>query len=122
MDFSKENNFEACIVKSVDVAKEFNFYKNPDHYPIYFFETNTSGEKTYEEFYTEHEDYTIDKYDSLGFIKSSDKTIRFKEVMNDFNFLFSTNNCTKLEVVNTLKKYVPDFVHIETGKHLDQKM
>ena len=42
--------------------------------------------------------------------------------MNDFNFLFSTNNCTKLEIVNTLKKYVPDFIHIETGKHLDQKM
>ena len=59
---------------------------------------------------------------ALGFIKSSDKTIPFKEVMNDFNFLFSTNNCTKLEIVNTLKKYVPDFIHIETGKHLDQKM
>ena len=122
INFIKENNFEPYIAKSEDEAKEFNFHKNPDHYPIYFFETNTSGEKTYEEFYTEHEDYTIDKYDSLGFIKSLDKTIRFKEVMNDFNFLFSTNNCTKLEVVNTLKKYVPDFVHIETGKHLDQKM
>jgi len=42
--------------------------------------------------------------------------------MNDFNSLFSTPNCTKLEIVNTIKKYVPDFIHIETGKHLDQKM
>ena len=122
IDFLKENNFKPFISKSENEAKEFNFHKNSDYYPIYFFETETSGEKTYEEFYTESEDYIIDEYDSLGFIKSSEKTILFKEVMNDFNSLFSTPNCTKLEIVNTIKKYVPDFIHIETGKHLDQKM
>ena len=80
------------------------------------------SEKTYEEFYTESEDYNIDEYESLGFIKSSEKIILFEEVMNDFNSLFLSHNCTKLEIVKTLKKYVPDFIHIETGKHLDQKM
>ena len=122
IDFLKENNFEPFIVKSENKAKEFNFLKSPDYYPIYFFKTNTSGEKTYEEFYTETENYILDKYDSLGFIKSLDKTILFEEVINDFSSLFSMSNCTKLEIVNTLKKYIPDFTHIETGKHLDQKM
>lgn len=122
VNFIKENNFEPFIVKSENEAKEFNFHKMPEHYPIYFFETNTSGEKTYEEFYTESEDYILDKYDSLGYIKSSENIILFEEVMNDFNSLFSMPNCTKLEIINTLKKYVPDFTHLETGKNLDQKM
>lgn len=108
--------------KSENEAKEFNFHKNSGYYPIYFFKTETSGEKTYEEFFTESEDYNIDKYESLGFINSTEKIILFEEVMNDFNSLFFSNNCTKLEIVETLKKYVPDFIHIETGKHLDQKM
>ena len=37
--------------------------------------------------------------------------------------MFSINaNSSKLDIVNVIKKYVPDFMHIETGKHLDQKM
>ena len=35
--------------------KEFDINNNPGKYPIYFFKTDTSGEKTYEEFYTEME-------------------------------------------------------------------
>ena len=31
-------------------------------------------------------------------------------------------NSEKVDVVAVIKKYVPDFMHIETGKHLDQKM
>ena len=54
--------------------------------------------------------------------KGEEKIILFEEVMNDFNSLFLSHKCTKLEIVETLKKYVPDFIHIETGKHLDQKM
>ncbi len=49
-------------------------------YPIYFFKTDTSGEKTYEEFFTEEEDYNIKKYDSLGFINTPKVQISFEEV------------------------------------------
>ena len=122
LDFLKENGFEPELVKSEKEAKEFDFDSNPSKYPIYFFKTDTSGEKTYEEFYTEEEDYEINKYDALGFIKTLDIKISFEEVEADFELVFSDANSQKSDIVGVIKKYVSDFEHIETGKHLDQKM
>ena len=122
LDFLKENGFEPELVKSEKEAKEFDFDKNPSKYPIYFFKTDTSGEKTYEEFYTEDEDYEINTYDSLGFINTPEIKISFEDVETDFESVFSNSNSGKLDIVKVIKKYVPDFMHIETGKHLDQKM
>jgi FlaA1/EpsC-like NDP-sugar epimerase len=122
LDFLKENGFEPELVQSEKEAKEFDFDKNPNKYPIYFFKTDTSGEKTYEEFFTEEEDYEINKYDSLGFINTPEIKISFEEVEADFENVFNNLNSDKSDIVTIIKKYVPDFMHIETGKHLDQKM
>ena len=122
IDFLKDNGFEPVLVDSEEEAKAFDIEGNPGHYPIFFFETDTSGEKTYEEFYTEEEEYDITKYDSLGFIKASEQKISFNEVIKDFDQLFDNPKTTKADIVLVIKKYVPDFEHIETGKHLDQKM
>ena len=122
LDFIKDNGFIPELVKSEKEAKEFDFDNNPEKYPIYFFKTDTSGEKTYEEFYTDEEDYEIDKHDSIGFIKTSQVEISFEEVLRDFESVFRNQNSNKSDIVNIINKYVPDFMHIETGKHLDQKM
>ena len=122
VDFLRENGFEPELVKSEKEAKEFDFDNNPDKYPIYFFNTDTSGEKTYEEFFTEKEDYEINKYDSLGFINTLDVKISFEDVETNFESVFSDANSQKSDIVGVIKKYVSDFEHIETGKHLDQKM
>jgi len=110
------------LVQSEREAKEFNFDKHPTKYPIYFFTTDTSGEKTYEEFYTEEENYEINTYDSLGFIKPPEIKISFEDVESDFKNVFTNLNSQKSDIVRVIKQYVPDFEHIETGKHLDQKM
>ena len=89
---------------------------------LYFFKTDTSGEKTCEEFYTEEEDYNTDNYDSLGFINTPEIKISFDDVKADFESVFNNSNFQKSDIVTIIKKYVPDFMHIETGKHLDQKM
>ena len=122
LNFLKENGFEPELVKSEKEAKEFDFNKRPNKYPIYFFKTDTSGEKTYEEFYTQEEDYEINKYDSLGFINTTDVKISFEDVETDFENVFNDSNSQKSDIVKVIKKYVPGFEHIETGKHLDQKM
>ena len=122
LDFLNENGFEPELAKSEKDAKEFDFVKYPTKYPIYFFKTDTSGEKTYEEFYTEEEDYNIKKYDSLGFINTPEVKISFEGVEADFEAVFNDLNSVKLDIVKVINKYVPDFMHIETGKHLDQKM
>jgi FlaA1/EpsC-like NDP-sugar epimerase len=120
--FLKENGFDPVLVQSEKEAKEFDFDKNPSKYPIYFFKTDTSGEKTYEEFFTEEEDYEIKKYDSLGFINTPNVKISFEDVESSFEMVFNNYNSEKSDIVAVIKKYVPDFMHIETGKHLDQKM
>ena len=122
LDFLKENGFESELVKSEKEAKNFDFDKYPTKYPIYFFKTDTSGEKTYEEFFTEEEDYEVNKYDSLGFINTPDIEISFEDVEADFESRFNNPNSQKSDIITIIKKYVPDFMHIETGKHLDQKM
>ena len=122
LDFLKENGFEPVLVQSEKEAKEFDFNKNQSKYPIYFFKTDTSGEKTYEEFYTDDEDYNINTYDSLGFINTQNIKISFEDVKADFETVFNNLNSEKSDIVTIIKKYVPDFMHIETGKHLDQKM
>jgi FlaA1/EpsC-like NDP-sugar epimerase len=122
LDFLKENGFEPELVLSEQEAKNFDFDKYPTKYPVFFFKTDTSGEKTYEEFYTEDEDYVINRYDSLGFINSPEIKISFKDVESDFEKVFNNFNSEKSDIVTIIKKYVPDFMHIETGKNLDQKM
>ena len=122
LDFLRDNGFEPVLVQSEKEAKEFDFDKKPNKYPIYFFKTDTSGEKTYEEFFTEEEDYEINKYDSLGFINTLDVKISFEDVESDFETVFNNPNSQKSDIVTIIKKYVPDFMHIETSKHLDQKM
>ena len=122
LDFLKENGFEAVLVNSEKEAKSFDIEGNPGQYPIYFFSSDTTGEKTYEEFYTENEEFDIDNYDSLGIVKTTEELISFQEILKNFDQVFENPKSTKSNIISLIKKYVQDFEHIETGKHLDQKM
>ena len=122
LDFLKNKGFTPEIVDSEEKAKNFNFIKNSKKYPIYFFKTDTSGEKTFEEFYSDNENYDINTYESLGFINSTNIDISYEDVEFDFEKVFNNPKSKKSDIITIIKKYVPDFMHIETGKHLDQKM
>lgn len=120
--FLEENKLEPVIVSSEKDAKAFDILGKPEKYPIFFFKSDTSGEKTYEEFYTKDEDINLKKYNSLGFIKTTLKEVSFDGVKNDFETVFENPNSIKEDIVKVIKKYVPTLNHIERGKHLDQKM
>ena len=122
VEFLKQNGFTPFIVSTEKNAKEFDFDGNSNKYPIYFFKTDTSGEKSYEEFYSKEEDFDIKLFDSLGYIKSHKIRIDFEDVKTDFETVFENKESNKIDIIEIIKKYVPDFMHIETGKHLDQKM
>src|SRR5680860_405176 len=93
-------------------------------YPIFFFGSNTSGEKTFEEFYTEKEDLDNDSFINLGVIKNSKKRsiAEIDDIFNKLQTLFKKETITKAEIVEVLKVYLPNFEHIETDKGLDSKM
>ncbi|NCI49107.1 UDP-N-acetylglucosamine 4,6-dehydratase [Sediminibacterium roseum] len=93
-------------------------------YPVYFFKTDTSGEKLYEEFYTEAEVYDLNRFHALGVIdkKTFHDRISFASVITELKELLARPDTQKTHIVAWLKKYIPEFDHIETGLGLDKKM
>lgn len=93
-------------------------------YPVYYFTSDTSGEKPYEEFCTNTDDPDLDTFTSLGVIRNAPRPdlTRIDQVFSELRNLFLQPRLTKEEVVRVLEKVVPGFAHIETGKGLDQKM
>lgn len=96
----------------------------PQTWPIYFFGSDTSGEKTFEEFYTDKEIIDNDSFINLGVIKNSKKRSieEIDAIFYQLHKLFDSNQVTKSAIVEILKSYMPNFAHIETGKGLDSKM
>lgn len=117
---------EIDICKSEEEAKEKALLLNEDSksYPVYFFGSDTSGEKSFEEFYTDKEVLDLDSFINLGVIKNSKKRDikEIDEIFNRLHRLFDNEKVSKSELVEVLKEYLPNFAHIETGKGLDQKM
>ncbi len=95
-----------------------------NEYPVYFFESETSGEKSYEEFYTEHEQLDMDSFVNLGVIKNTPKPSleAIQSIINKLNISFQKQDLSKADLVRIINEYIPNFSHIETGKNLDQKM
>jgi FlaA1/EpsC-like NDP-sugar epimerase len=93
-------------------------------YPVYYFQSDTSGEKSFEEFFTDGEDIDLTSYSSLGVIKNAPKRslAQIIELTSALESLLNRPAITKHEIVQLLSKILPNFEHIETGKNLDQKM
>lgn len=95
-----------------------------DTYPVYYFSSDTTGEKAYEEFYIPGEKINMERFSSLGVIEDypckelSAIDNYFEKLQN----LFARPDFSKAEVVELLKEFVPNFEHEEKGKNLDQKM
>jgi FlaA1/EpsC-like NDP-sugar epimerase len=93
-------------------------------YPIFFFGSNTSGEKAFEEFYTETETLDKESFINLGVIKNSTRRNinEIDSIFSQLHDLFENKAVNKAKIVEILKGYLPNFEHIETGKGLDSKM
>jgi FlaA1/EpsC-like NDP-sugar epimerase len=124
-DFFKASNREIKLCNSDQEAREKSLsLTESDPYPVYFFSSDTSGEKLYEEFFTDADEVNLLQFESLGVIKNARK-LPVEEIemcLNDLQQLMNSGNYDKQTIVQNLKKYLPDFEHIETGKSLDQKM
>jgi FlaA1/EpsC-like NDP-sugar epimerase len=124
-DFFRQSNREIVLCDSDKEAIEKSCNLKPnDPYPVYFFESDTSGEKLYEEFFTETDLVDQETFSSLGVIKNARKLLKseIESTIFELKALMDSGNCDKSSIVELLQKYIPDFQHIETGKTLDQKM
>lgn len=127
-NFFKYLNLEIEYCNSANEAKEmsdmFQFKSDNQKYPVYFFNSDTSGEKLYEEFYEERDLLNLNKFKELGVIKNKD-SINKKDISQSLQELkntFKTKELDKADIIQTINSILPGFSHIETGKSLDQKM
>lgn len=93
-------------------------------WPCYFTKSDTTGEKDFEEFYTEEEELDMTSFKDLGIIKNNafaqkDKLIFFKEKIKSLEL---TRKWDKNTIVDLFEFMIPNFNHKETGKYLDSKM
>jgi hypothetical protein len=96
----------------------------PKKWPVYFFTSDTSGEKTFEEFFVPGETLDTTTFVNLGVVKNAPRR-KLAEIDTIFKALraaFAKQQVSKADIVEVLKDYLPNFSHIETGKSLDQKM
>jgi hypothetical protein len=118
--------YETLICASEEEAKLEATKLNPQstHYPVYFFTSDTSGEKTFEEFYTDAEILDQETFDSLGIIKNAPRKAisEIKILIQSLQTVLQKPDLTKEAIVSVMHEYLPTFHHIETGKNLDQKM
>jgi FlaA1/EpsC-like NDP-sugar epimerase len=122
IDFFKELNIEILECDNELDAKKIT--TNFNKYPVYFFESDTSGEKLFEEFFTLDDEIDLDTLNSLGVIKNT-KAKSLDEIdiiINKLKKLFDSPNYEKSDIINIITENINNFTHIETGKNLDQKM
>lgn len=125
--FIKEIGYTIKECSTEVEAKDFatNLGLNSLQYPVYGFISDTTGEKLYEEFYTEEEQPDMQRFSSLGVIKATIATGSLNDMDNFFlqmEQLLTKSAVEKSDIVQLLEKYIPTFAHIETGKLLDKKM
>jgi FlaA1/EpsC-like NDP-sugar epimerase len=93
-------------------------------WPCFFFSSDTTGEKDFEEFFTNQETLDMSRFESVGVIKNApvfDAALlqHFTETIESIKLRPSWD---KPELVDLFNQMIPDFAHKETGKYLDGRM
>ena len=97
---------------------------NDKTYPVVYFNSDTTGEKSFEEFYIPGEKLNMERFGSLGVIEE----VKVRSINDIDNLFFELKNVfakdvfSKEEIVKVMKRFIPNFEHVEKGKNLDQKM
>ena len=93
-------------------------------YPVEFFASDTSGEKTFEEFYTDTDVKDETTFAHLGVVKNAKRrpVAEIERIFATLHAVFDRPGATKADVVAALGDYLPNFHHVEKGKGLDGRM
>lgn len=93
-------------------------------WPVYFFASDTTGEKDFEEFYTDRETLDMDRFRTIGVIKNgpdydADALERFERSIRAMR---DKGRWTREDLIDLFNQTIPEFAHKETGKFLDGRM
>ncbi len=113
-----------CNSDEEAIEQAENLRNGSELYPVHYSISDTSGEKGFEEFYTDEETVDMERFTSLGVILDKEiiDLIKIDTLFADLEQAFALETVTKDDIVSIMKKYLPNFEHIEKGKSLDSKM
>ena len=123
--YLKQRGFEPHLCDSEDEARELaKTLPAQGKWPCLFTSSDTTGEKDFEEFFTDKETLDIARFANLGIIKND--PLYQQELLSLFEDTIgqmkSDRAWTKEQIVELFFTMIPDFGHKETGKYLDSKM
>ena len=123
--FLNSNGFEAYECSSENEARSRISELLPQNkWPVYFFKSDTTGEKDFEEFFTVSEVLDLERFKNIGIIKNdayfSNKILEhFENVINSW---IRSGHYNRSDIINLFNDTVENFDHKETGKFLDNRM
>jgi len=93
-------------------------------WPCYFFRSDTTGEKDFEEFYTEKEKLDLDRFSSIGVIINDPRfdAEKLSYFESKISKMLQSKVWNREDIVSLFHEIIPGFAHKERGKFLDQKM
>jgi len=93
-------------------------------WPCYFFRSDTTGEKDFEEFFTDNEDLDMERFETVGIIKNKPDfdEVKLNNFMDGIGALREEGTWIKDDIAKLYFAFLPEFDHKETGKYLDQRM
>ena len=123
--YLKQIGYEPYLCSSEDEARLMaKTLPAEGKWPCLFIDSDTTGEKDFEEFFTENETLDMTKFNNIGVIKN--KPLFDNELLEAFIEYIDARKLarrwTKEQIVTQFYKMIPDFGHKETGKYLDGKM
>ena len=123
--YLREQGYEPYECESEDEARDRaeELIANKQ-WPCYFFSSDTTGEKDFEEFFTDNEDLDMERFETVGVIKNQPDFDESKldDFMNGIEALRGKGTWRKDDIVRLYFGLLPEFAHKETGKYLDQRM
>ena len=93
-------------------------------WPCYFFDSDTTGEKSFEEFFTQEEDLDLNEFKSIGIIRNtaSFDDQKLNDFMEGIDCLRASGKWSKEQIIELYFAILPGFDYFDKGKYLDQKM
>ena len=125
IEFLRYRGFEAFNCNSEEEALiRCDKLIETKHWPCHFFKSDTSGEKSFEEFHTADELVDLEKFSGVGLVKvhadiDVDRLLYFEDQLQSWR---KAGEWDREKLINIFKKTLPELQHIETGKNLDQRM
>jgi UDP-N-acetylglucosamine 4,6-dehydratase len=113
----------ACKTES-EARRRVQELKNKQMWPCYFFDSDTTGEKDLEEFYTDREELDDERFENIGIIKNKPlfDSARLDSFSARITALKNEGSWTREDLIRLFHDLLPDFAHKETSQFLDERM